>query len=218
MKTQLSILGIILSITFLSCKQETTAHIDYQYANKPQIIECEKVDSLLLKEAFYTFENDLLDFYDPQNKNQSRAYSSFVRIAANNMSRIDFNKIASTRTMEVYNALKKDTGLWNGNNLNYEHPIFTCIGDNIRDQALNKTYNALISTGSMRADLFGAPLAAKYQQVNADKYLGIFVALQYYYANLAGVTPQPKQEVNTLQSNQPDNSPVDFNKVPRKAN
>lgn len=213
MKTQLSILGIILSLTFLSCKQETTASIDFEYADKPQTIECKRVDTLLMKEAFYTFENDLLNFYDPQNKNQSRAYSSFIRIASTNIGRVDFSKIATPRTIEIYNELKKDSDLWNGNSLNYEHPLFSCIGDNIKDQALNKTYNALISTSSMRADLFGAPLGAKYQQVNADKYLGTFVALQYYYANLANVTPQPKQEATI---NQPDNSPVDFNKVPRK--
>lgn len=213
MKTQLSILGIILSLTLLSCKQDaTTANIEFEYADKPQTLDCKKVDSLLLKEAYYTFENDLINFYDPQNKNQSRAYTSFVRFASTNISRIDFSKIATERTIEVYNALKEDTSLWNGNSLNYEHPLFSCIGDNIRDQALNKTYNALLSTGSMQPNLFGAPLSTKAQQVNADKYLGTFVALQYYYVNLANVTPQVKQEVKPIQQ---DNGPVDFNKVPR---
>ena len=215
MKTQLSILGIILSLTFLSCKQEnnSAANIDYEYADKPQPIDCKKVDTLLLKEAYYTFENDVTNFYDPQNKNITRAFTSFIRMASNNIDRVDFSKIATPRTIEIYNTLKNDTDLWVGNNLNYEHPVFSCLGENIKDQALNKTYNALLSTGSMRADLFGAPLGQKSQQVNADKYLGTFVALQYYYANLANVTPQPKQKA-TL--DQPDNSPVDFNKVPRK--
>ncbi|HZW63584.1 MAG TPA: hypothetical protein VFF15_08090 [Flavobacteriaceae bacterium] len=210
MKTHLSLLVIIFTFIFLSCKQET-ASIDYTYADKPQLIDCKKTDTLLLKEAYYTFENDITNFYDPQNKNVSRAMASFIRIASSNASRIDFNKIATPRTIEIYNTLKADTGLWNGENLNYEHPLFACIGEQIKDQALNRTYNALIDTGSMKASLFGAPLNAKFQQVTSDKYLATFVALQFYYANLANVTPQVKEEQKT----QPDNSPVDFNKIPR---
>ena len=212
MKTQLSILVTLVMFIVLSCKNETTtAKIEYNYSDKPTTISCKNVDTLLLKEAYYTFENDIVNFFDKDNQNVTRAISAFVRSSAN-INRIQYNRVVTDRTIEIYNTLKLDTDLWDGDKLNYNHPIFECIGNNIKDPALKSTYNALISTNSMKPNLFGPPLSTRGQMVISDKYLATFVALQYYYENLANVTPAPTAEITPAG---PDNSPVDFNKVPR---
>lgn len=209
MKTRFSILTILATVAFLSCKNEPAVKINYNYSGQPSVVNCNGADSLLVKEALYTFESDIAKTYDPQNNNTRRAYSLFIRNAANG--RIDYKKSVTNHTVEVYNALKNST-LWKGDGLNYENEFFTCVGENIKDPQLKTTYNSLISSGYMSNKLFGPPLATKANSVINDKYLATFIALDFYFSHLEGITPQPEAP----QVEKADNRPVDFNKTPIK--
>ena len=211
MKTQLSILAILLTFAFLSCKNEssTTVQMNYQHSDKPSVVNCKGADSTLIKEVLYTFENDITKLYDPQNNNVNRAYSSFARVIPSG--RIDYTKLVSEHTLEVYNALKT-TSLWKDGGLNYENEFFSCLGENMKDPNLKTTYNSLISSGYMSNKLFGPPLANKSSAMANDKYLATFIALDFYFAHLEGVKPQPELP----QIEKANDGPVDFNKVPAK--
>lgn len=207
MKTRLSILAIIFTLAFFNCKNESSVSLNYSYSDKPAVINCKGSDSLFVKEVLYTFENDILKAYDPTSNNLRRAYTTFLRNATNG--RADYSKLVSDHTIEVYNALKT-SDLWKNGSLNYDNKLFACIGENVSDKALNTTYNSLLSSGYMSNKLFGAPLAAKSGSLINDKYLSTFVALDFYFAHLEGITPQPE----VPQMEKTDNGPVDFNKVP----
>lgn len=210
MKTRFSILTILVTFAFLSCKNESVAvKMDYNYSDQPSLIDCNISDSLLVKEALYTFESDIAKVYDPQSNNVRRAYSLFIRNASNG--RVDYKKVVTEHSLEVYNALK-NSDLWKDGGLNYKNDFFVCIGENIKDAQLKTTYNSLLSSDYMSNNLFGPALGSKANSVINDKYLATFVALDFYFAHLEGVTPQPKLP----QAEKADNSPVDFNKTPVK--
>ena len=209
MKTKFITLAILVTFAFLGCKNESTVKLNYKYSDQPTLVTCNMADSLLIKEALYTFESDIAKVYDPQNNNIRRAYSLFVRNAASG--RIDYKKSVTDHTVEVYNALKS-SNLWKDGGLDYKNDFFNCIGENIKDPQLKTTYNSLISSGYMSNKLFGPALGSKVNSVMNDKYLGTFVALDFYFSHLEGITPQP--ELPKVEK--ADDAPVDFNKTPAK--
>ena len=109
MKTRLSILAIIFTLAFFTCKNESSVSLNYSYSDKPAVINCKGSDSLFVKEILYTFENDIIKAYDPSSNNLRRAYTTFLRNATNG--RVDYSKLVSDHTIEVYNALKTSE-LW----------------------------------------------------------------------------------------------------------
>ena len=61
MKTSIfKIIVITLAIGLVSCKKEKeTVLTEYKYGYKPNTITCGDLDTDLLKEALYSFENDI---------------------------------------------------------------------------------------------------------------------------------------------------------------
>ena len=212
MKAKLSIVTLVLAFTFLGCKKKSSVNINYLYSDKPSVVDCKTTDSLLLKEALYTFENDLLNAYDPQQQNLRKAYPGFLRNVANG--RLNYQQLVSEHAIEVFNGLKT-SDLWKDGKLNYENKVFTCLGEGMKNGNLKTTYNALLSSGYMSNKLFGAPLATQYSTVMNDKYLATFVALDFYFSHLEGVVPAPPAPAPEKPgaTNQA-NKPVDFNKAP----
>ena len=50
-----------------SCKKENTFK-EYEFADKPAVLECNNLNSKLYNEALYSFENDILNFYGKDKK------------------------------------------------------------------------------------------------------------------------------------------------------
>lgn len=214
MKTQFfKLLAITLLISSTSCKKEAT--IDYKYADSPKVLACDFEKTQLYNEAVYSFENDIAAFYDKQNKAVTRAYGQFTSNALNG--RLKVEDIASEHSLDIAKALKTDASLWsvNGTNttLNYSHPIVDCIVNNIKDNGLKTTFNALLSTNSMRPNLILTPLKNSSARLQSDGSLKTFVALEFYYSKLLNV------DVSQLKKPEPEpvktNEKVDFNKTPR---
>ncbi|KAB1067707.1 hypothetical protein F6U93_08855 [Tamlana haliotis] len=202
-------IALLLTVTF-SCKKENTFN-NYEYADQPETITCEGINTPLLKEALYSFEKDIFMYYKknrPKNR-LNQAYNRFLRDFSSN--RLKYKEIVRPHTLEVFEALKKEKGLWDANNpvshLNYNSNLITCIGDNIKDEALKTTFNALLETNSLTPKLYSAAASSKYRSALNDKYLASYIAFDLYYAKLFDV------DLSRVNKKTP-NEPVDFNQIP----
>ena len=222
MKTiSIKLLLVILIFNFSSCKNESASFTDYKFADQTQVITCTNVDSKILNEALYSFEKDIIPFYDKQKQNANRAYNMFTKQATNR--KIDVTKFASKHSVELANALKS-SGFIGENGVNYNNPLIKCIAENMQKGDIKTTFKALVSVNSMSKSLFNPALQTKTHRVHADKYLSMYVALEYFYAEIL------KTDFTKVDFNRPDviineelkkqvqekNSKVDFNKRPRK--
>jgi len=210
MNSKISIPVFLLVITLISCKQEKVFS-NYKYTDKPVVFTCEGVDSKLLNEALYSFEDDILNHYKgvKENFRLDQAYSQLIRNSV--FGRLKLEDIISKHSVEIFEALKKDTSLWEANtqesHLNYNSATLKCISNNINDTALKTTYGALVATNSMSPKLFGAPLVSKYRNTIKDKNLAMYVALDLYYAKMLDL------DFSKVNLNKPEQK-VDFNKLP----
>jgi hypothetical protein len=211
MYTKLTLFSFLLLLFIFSCKKENT-FTDYKFSDKPETITCEGLNNALFKEALYSLEDDLLNFYQKTNPKTSltQAYSQFLRLSI--YGRLKHEDIISEHTLSVFKALKNESDLWDTNNtksyLNYNSAIIQCISNNIKDEALKTTFNALLSTNSMSPKLFGSPLINKYRNALNDKYLATYMALDLFYAKLFDI------DFTKINLDKPEQK-VDFNKVPQ---
>lgn len=195
-----------------SCKQNSSQATltEYKYADQPETISCDPATDKLMKEALYSFENDIINIYDPNGKNKLRAYRSFVNNAVAN--RVDVANMMSKQTKAVFDVLKTKTELWDGAALNYNSDLVKCISNNLMDKQLKQTFNSLINTNFMSKQLFGPALRSN-TSYTRDTYLQTFLALDYYYANMLSLDfTQVDLEAN--EAKQQANNKIDFNKRP----
>ena len=212
MNSKITLITCLLFFTIFSCKKENTFS-DFKYADKPVAINCEGVNSKLLNEALYTFEDDILNHYKQGNQNYrlDQAYSQIIRNSV--FGRLKLEDIVSKHTVKVFEALKNEDDLWDANglksHLNYNSTALNCISSNIKDKALKTTFDALIATNSMSPKLFGSPLTTKYRNTLSDKYLAMYVALDLYFAKMFDV------DFSKVNLDKPEPK-VDFNQIPPK--
>ncbi len=212
MNSKITLLSCLLCFILLSCKKENSFS-NYKYADKPIAFECAGVNTKLLNEALYSFEDDIENHYKQNRPNfkLNQAYSQIMRNSV--FGRLQLDKIVSKHTFEVFQALKEEEGLWDLNNtkskLNYNSEVVKCISNTIKDQNLKTTLNALLTTNSMSPKLFGPAVVNKYQNAINDKSLALYIALDLYYAKMFDTNfAKSKLEQPELK--------VDFNQVPRK--
>lgn len=211
MKSKLTLITFLLALTLFNCNKQN-AFSDYKYADKPEAIICKGLNSKLYNEALYSFEDDILKFYQQKKSNTTlvQGYSQFIRAAI--YSTPKFEEIVSKHTLNVFEALKNDNDLWDATNtkshLNYKGKTINCITNNIKDANLKTTFEALISTNSMSPKLFGTPLVTKYRNALNDKYLALYIALDLYYSKLFDI------DFSKVNLDKPEQK-VDFNKVPK---
>lgn len=193
-------LSILLLLTiFTSCKKEATLS-EYKYADKDYTVNCNNIDTNLLKEAMYSFEEDITNYYAKGGKkNLSQAYSR--AISASIYGNAKYNEIVSPHTKEIFNILKTKTDLWNSTSkiktLNYNTQLVKCLADNISDKDLKTTFSALLSTNSMSSKLFGEPLKRQSRLAIKDKALATYIALDMFYAKLFDVDFNAPKKENT---------------------
>ncbi|MEM6514650.1 MAG: hypothetical protein AAF688_00565 [Bacteroidota bacterium] len=184
MKSKLTL--IALALILFNCQTEKKPQLAYKYVTgESSSMTCESVDMKLFEEALLSFENDINQHYTPDQKTPSRAYSQYMR--GNIRNNVKFKEIVSQHSIDIYNALKAEKDLWlvseNQTDLNFQHPLFKCIGENISNDDMRRTYNALLSTNSMSMRMIGNELQRKAFTMNKDKYAAVFSALITYYNN-----------------------------------
>jgi hypothetical protein len=203
--TSKKLIIIALCLTFFNCKNESATFNDYKYPNEENILVCENLNTKLYVEALLSFEDDVTNKYTPTNKDLRRSYSFFTRDAI--AGKINYQDIVSPHTMEVFEALKNDKDLWNeDNSTNYNSDIMTCVSKNFKIEGLQTTFNALVSSNTMRPDIFGAPLLKHVKNSHEDRYMATYVALDLFYAHLFDVDPTQVTEKPRI-----ENSPVTKN-------
>ena len=82
MKSKLTLITFLLALTLFNCNKQN-AFSDYKYADKPEAIICKGLNSKLYNEALYSFEDDILKFYQQKKSNTTlvQGYSQFIRAA-----------------------------------------------------------------------------------------------------------------------------------------
>lgn len=214
MNSYLKLVSFLLILTiFTSCKKEATLS-EYKYADKEYTVQCESVNPELLKEAVFSFENDITKYYERNGKsNLSQAYGRTVNFGMYGNAK--YKEIVSPHTLEIFNILKTDTELWNlegkTKTLNYNHKLVQCLADNLKDHDLKTTFNALLTTNSMTPKLFGAPLRRKAHIALKDKHLATYIALDMFYAKLFNVdfNVQKEEKTNVSKLNEIKNKKED---------
>lgn len=206
-------LALVTLVVISSCKQQPK--LTYNHSEKEYKVTCNNEDVTLFKEALYSFEDDIINHYNKTGKDPIRSYRSFVNEAIYNRAQI--KDMVSQHTMDVFNALKVKSGLWNGKSLNYNNDLITCIGNNISNKDLKTTFNALISTNSMNSKLFGAPLRSQSRNLTKDKYLATFVALDLYYSKLFDIDYQKVLADRKAREEAKQKEEEEFKKNPPKA-
>ena len=222
MNLKITLLSLLLAVTFFSCKKENT-FTDYKYGEKPLVFDCTGINNKLYDEALYSFEDDISKFYGKNNSDPSliSAYSRFIR--ASLFGNLKYEEIISEHTSNVLEVLKKEKELWDTNSsisrLNYKSALVNCIASNVNQKDLKTTLNALLSTNSMNTKLFGPLLIAKYRNVMVDKHLASYVAFDLYYAKLYDIDltnidfykPEPSLDFNVILPN----SKTESNNIPK---
>ena len=211
MNLKTTLFALLLAFTFFSCKNENTFS-DYKYQDKPLVIACDGVNSKLYQEALYSFEDDLIKYYEKSSQKRTliQAYSQLLRNSI--YGKMKYEDVISEHTLKVFEALKNEEGLWDLNNaksrLNYNSDIIKCILNNMQDKNLKTTFNALITTNSISPKLFGPPLMSNYRTTLNDKYLTTYIALDLFYAKLFDI------DFTKVNFEKPE--PLDFNVIPPK--
>lgn len=185
-QTILKLIVFTLLISSYSCNQSKELS-EYKYASQPDVLSCANIDNKLLKEALYSFENDIVTHYDKQGQNNIQmAYTRYFSDSYRN--RANLKAIASEHTINILNVLKTNSNLWDANgtdsNLNYNSDVMACIINNIQDKDLNTTFNALLNTNSLKFSYLQARLQAELRTQYKDKNLCSYLALELFYNKL----------------------------------
>ncbi len=194
----------VICLTVLNC-QEKRADIEYKYSNKESFIKCNDVNAELFQEALYDFEHNLSENYVDKNPKLMIAYRQFIKEFMTKNA--NFNNLSNEHTLRIFEALKQtDNLIIESNNtlaLNYKHPVFSCIAENIQDKDLKTTFNALLSTNSLSARMLQDALLSSSSKIGSDKHLATYVALEMYYTQLTNVDLTKKEDPKTNKAKDP---------------
>lgn len=210
MKAHYFFIAILCLGLLLNCKNENTLS-EYKFSDREMVLHCEGQDSKLLNEALYAFEEDIRTFfannYYSKDGDLYLFYSDFM--VRDIKGKVAYEDLIGPHTLEVFKVLKSKSELWDLENtvskLNYYSPFFNCIAENVQDNDLKTTLNALLTTHSMSPRLFTSPLTTQSRTVASDPYLRAYVAFDLFYAKLFDIDVTKVKE----RENQVDN--IDFN-------
>ncbi|MEO9892320.1 hypothetical protein [Aurantibacter sp.] len=178
---------ILLLCISVSCKQDS---FSYKYHEQIELFSCDLKDAKMFKEALYSFEDDLKNYYTDSDTKEN-AYEVFVNAVegGNTVNRV---KIVSDHSINVFKELRKIDNLWivtdsKNSGFNYNHPIFACIEKNIQDVELKGTFSVLRKNNSLRPNLIISRIKDNYTSWadTEDKALDLYVSLEFYYHHMS---------------------------------
>ena len=218
MKTTFKLLALVILVTFSSCNN--SKKIEYKYSESPKLLDCDLPNADLLKEAVYSFEYDLINTYNLEYRNIAKSYSNFIN--AKTRGTLKLEDIASAHSLELAQALKKQTSLWTTTNgvvsLDKSGDLIDCIAKNIKRKDIKETYNALLTTNSLKPNLILPLLSGNTRVIQTDGSLKTYMALEFFYSQLFDVkletlkNPNPKIKP---QPAEPSVKGIDINKTPQ---
>lgn len=178
------VLVAAISLSILSCKKEV--EFDYKYAEKPVTITCENLDTKLLSEAYYAFENAIMIQAEntkrrPQVKiTIDNALKSYINRSKGNIKITDY---VTEESLAIFNVLKNQE-IWEGTHLKNNSSINECIAKNISNKDIKSSFNTLISIENLDPKLIASAITdnRSIRGQFRDKTLMTYVALDMYYA------------------------------------
>ena len=174
---------LLVALLIISCKKEDTI-LKYKYSNELNMISChdspENQD--LINEAMHSFENDLLNAFDPEARFTSRAYSTFLIQLNNNSFKIE--EIASNHSLQISKKLKKLNFYNNTNQFDYNSDFSECLFSNIKNESYKTTFISLKKANSLDDKILLPTFQNYYRFLTTDKNLAAIIAFNYYYNDL----------------------------------
>lgn len=173
-----------LMIIIYSCNEN---EIDYKYANKEDLFECNNKDYRLVKEATYAFEDFITKNYVFLGVTVPEGYHNYLKVLFNN--RPPAVEYLSDHIKNLTTVFEKHNDLWTVYNnkvrLNYKHPVAKCIVDNIKDEELKKILDALISSNTVTPQVL-APILfeKKHLMAEEDRALAAYVTMDMFFSKL----------------------------------
>jgi len=189
------ILLAIISLQFTSCKQQK---LNYKYSDKEELVECSSGDMELIKEAVYEFENYIAKHYAFIGNTTAEGYHNYLELLVDN--RPPAVEYLSEHLKEIVTVLKNEKHLYtiNGSKtrLNYNHELVNCILENIKDEQVKTTLNAMIPSNTVSAIALAPVLfSKKLTMAKEDRALAMYVALDMFYSKLIYMSlPDYKEE------------------------
>ena len=102
-KTFYIFFSVIVVLVLSSCKTEVKDY-EYSFTNYPDRFICDSLDTKLIKEAFYSYEEDIYNYNnDPKKKNLMKAMAKWINHAIKE--RVTPEQIISERTVTLFNML-----------------------------------------------------------------------------------------------------------------
>jgi len=188
------VVAITLVLGVVSCEQPSS--LQYEHADKEQVIHCEYNNDALLNEALYQFEQDILNAYDPESKILNTGYARFLYVGFSGTA--EYERLATPHTLAIRKELVKEGIIKNGglkSNLLYTSDAVSCIVHNIEDAELSNTIEALVASNTMDPKLFNSRMRNFGREASKDRYTALYVALDTYYQQLT-MTELPIKEGN----------------------
>lgn len=182
---KIRIIIVLTTILFInSCKNNT---VEFKYTDKEDLFLCDYNNLDLIKEALYSFEEDIKNNYSiKEPPTLLKGYASYWRIMTSDQ--LPKKEAISAHTLALFKLLKEDKELWNTSGdkvtLNYNNKLMQCIGENLKDEGFKITFNALLETNSFKSKLFAPIINRKVSKITNDKTLATYIALDLFYAKL----------------------------------
>ncbi|WP_341199558.1 hypothetical protein [Croceibacter atlanticus] len=181
------LLPLILVTVLWSCKTEQKDY-EYSFNNYPDRFICDSLDTKLIKEAFYSYEEDIYYYNnDPKKKNLMKAMAKWINHAIKE--KVTPEQIISERTVTLFKMLKKKhPEFWIKNQgemtLNLDSPFMTCVFNNIDDNNVKTTFLALKDTNTFKPELVEPLLTGNYSRLAIDPYLNHYAVFQYGFGRM----------------------------------
>ncbi len=188
-KTFYIFFSVIVVLVLSSCKTEVKDY-EYSFTNYPDRFICDSLDTKLIKEAFYSYEEDIYNYNnDPKKKNLMKAMAKWINHAIKE--RVTPEQIISERTVTLFNMLKENhPDFWikeqGEMTLNLESPFMTCVLNNINDNNVKTTFIALKDTNTFQPELIEPLLTGNYSRLAIDPYLNHYAVFQYGFGRMFG--------------------------------
>jgi hypothetical protein len=168
--------------------------LEYKYLDEVRVVQCEGIDNDLMHEAYYSFRDDIYEYYKKIETNPEFTtvfYSLAQYIYKGAMGELDYLVFASPHTLKIVEELRSDEDLWNleskKSNLNYNNPFINCLIENIKNEDIKQKIEVLRETNSLSPMILADIYRINIKDTQTDKHFEMFLAFDAYYQYLMEV-------------------------------
>ncbi len=182
------LISILTILLFISCNKEPK--FEYKYANNDHLFKCSSIDMELIKEAVYAFEEYSKEYYSfREPKSVQQGYLFYWDVSISN--RLPAIEYINPHIIKIRDVLKDEKDLWviknNETILNFNHPILTCISEQMVNPEVKKLFKLLIDTKTFKSEVFLASLKKGDERIKDDKAFNTYLILDTFYARILNV-------------------------------